>query len=207
MEKEVLEKLAEFEEIESVEQFIKDNKAEFPHGDFIYRVTLPTLQDKEELRRQRLKKVVELKSNPDILTRDQVIRAYSGTEDDIGMIDQKMIQLRQQMDELSVKAFKQESNDSAVANLQEKFDELKIRFVELSQQKTELLSGCLESELNLFCVDYLTYLVLSKKNENNEFVRVFKSFEEYQKVNDPIIESLLNRASVFANHLISMNVF
>ena len=207
MEKEVLEKLAEFEEIEETEKLVKNNEIEFTHNDIVYKVTRPTLQDKEELRRKRLKKVVELKSNPDILTRDQVIKAYSGTEDDIGMIDQKMIQLRQQMDELSVRAFKQESNDSAVANLQEKLDELKIRFVELSQKKTELLDGCLESEVNLFCIDYLTYLVLSKKNKNGEFVRVFQTFEDYQKVNEPEVESLLNRASVYANHLILMNVF
>lgn len=207
MEKEVLAKLAEFEEIEETEQLIKDNKKEFTHSGILYKVTRPTLKDKEEIRRMRLRKTLELRSNPAVLTRAQVIEAYRGTDDDISRIDQQMIFIRQQMDEISARAFKQESNEPAVAMLEEKFNELKEKFVQLSIHKTDLLDGCLESELNLFCIDYLTYLVLQKKDESGSWVKVFKNFDEYRNVSDTDTEILLERASSYANQLISLNVF
>ena len=205
-EKDVLEKAMEFEQIEEVEKLVKNNEIEFIHKDITYKVTRPTLNDKEKIRQQRLKKIIELKANPDILTRDQVVKAYNGTEDDIATLDQQMIQLRQQMDELCVRGHKERDNEHAVANLEEKFKEMESRFYELSEKKTELLQGTLESELNLFCIDYLTFLVLYKIVDE-KYVRVFDKFEDYQKVNDCDTETLLGRASVYANYLISMNVF
>lgn len=200
MSERVSKEVGEFDLMSNTEAKLIDNSIVFPHNDKNYRVSRPTLKDKSKLRSARLKKLTELKKDPDILSEEDVKNELKGTENDFEDIEMQMKVLYKQLEEMKKKAYNSRDNEIALASIEAEADKIKKEFEILSFKKSCLLEGTLEKELHIFCLDYLTYLILEVEEEDN-WVKVFSTYEEYESVNTPEMERLVTEACINASYL------
>ena len=196
--KNLVDQLAVLDELSQLESLVVDNKIEFKIDDEEYRIRKLLPIEREELRKARMKKYYELVKDPNMKSREELIAFHKEHGNDIGKIDKEMIYLKRQLEEISIKLTKSKDNLTAKKSLTETLVDLRTKFINLSNKRVDLLQYCIEEELNFFCNDYLTWLVLEKKIDDN-YERVFESFDDFMKCDN---EKLVNISTVYATHLI-----
>jgi len=200
MAKEALKAMQEIEDSTRLENIIKDNKIEFKSGDKVYRVRKSTLIEQQEIDTARRKKYVEYMNDDSYLFRKQWIEKYlkkgidiKKMEDDIKRIEDEVKQLLLRLAQTSITKEIGELKDQILKLRDEQFSK--------SIEKTDLLSYCIEEQLNIVANSYTAYLTLERK-EQDKWVKHFKDYDEFQNCDNM---ELINKVFYFMNHLLYSN--
>lgn len=194
--KEALKALAEIEDTVRMENLVKDNKIEFVVNKENYRVRKPEFGERQEIDLARRKKYLGFVKDETYLFRKQWIEQYKTKGIDIVAMETRVRLLAGEIkDTLLRLATTQEPKD--IAQLKQAVINLREEQFQISMEVTDLLSYSIEDQITVYVNSYTTYLVLEKKI-NDEWVRAYKSYEEFEKMNSPVIE----QAFYYINYLI-----
>jgi len=196
--KNLIETLDEAEQLQNLEQMIKNGKIIFPLKDKTYRIRKPTYEEQIEVESFRRKKYLEYIKDKSMLRRKDWIKLYKEEKGiDIDQMEGKILQLEAQKEKLEEK-LATSSNDADIKALKKEIQELKLKQMDINMEKTDLLSYSIEDQLMIAVNSYYTYVVLEVKKDD-KWERAFKTYEEFSKSNDNI---LVNRAFYYINYLI-----
>ena len=185
----ILNSMNESNDLSQLEENLKDNKMEFEYNGDIYRVRMLTQVEKDELHFLRVKKFSQLLQDKDILLEKDLIIVYKERGIDILEIDSKMKKLEVEKDSLKLKlgeAIANKEGEAILKTYKEQISELRDNIYLLTIQKSNLLTYSLENQLANYVAKILTYLSLYKK-VRDDWGRVFKNLEEFEKCNDEIL--------------------
>lgn len=174
--KKASEKIIEQNEIEKMEELLKNNFIPFKIGEVEYRVRKPNYNERTEARTSRTKKYIKLLKDKDWVLRDELVKLYLTKGIDIKDIERTIKKY----------TYKIEENQKKLATTTDKVGieafENEIKFLEdeqkkLINKKAELLEYCIEEELSEYSNLFLLYSVLEIKKED-KWERLFKSFDD-----------------------------
>jgi len=191
--KRILDKFNADKELAKAEQLVVDNKIEFEYKDKIYRVRLLLLKEKEELYMLKLSKFGQLIKNKDILMEKDLIKIYAERGINIEDLTENIKKLNAEIDDLKLslgEAIEKSEAEIILKNYEEKINTLKQSQQLLIIQKSNYLTTSLESQLENYEAQFITYLTLEFLNED-KWERVFKTFDEFSNCED---EALINKA-------------
>ena len=184
---EVAIKIKELNEMDVLEQLLKDNINEFMFEEKHYRVRKPTPIEKEVANKERMKKYFEMLKDPVYMFRKQLVTLYLAKNISIDKMDMenKNLYLNEQ-NLLKKLATAQTPKD--IEGLEKEIEDLRQQQNEIFVQKDELLKYCIEQQLDDFLKFYLIYLVLEVKNGDN-WEKVYKSYDEFMASPDEILQA------------------
>jgi len=194
-----------------VENLIKDNKIIFEWKGMQYRVRLPTYKERQEVNKKRIEKYLELlntkDSNGNFIYKSEadVRKLYRDRGDDIEIVENEFNNLVNQTNILKEKLGQALTENKADAELKSFKDEIEVlqkRQQELSMKKSLMLELSVENQLMHFVYIYVAFMT-TEKNENEQWIRVWNTFEEFE--NDS--STLFNLATFYATLLTSSEMF
>jgi len=196
----ILQSLKETGEMNIIEELLKDNKTEFKHNGELYRVRLLNRFEKEEVEEMRCRKFTELLQDKNILLESDLKNQYKNRGIDIDEIDSKVKKLISERENYELKlgeALSKKFGESILKTYKEQIQEIKYKIGASLLQKSNLLSYSLEHRLLIFVTEAVTYFSLEIKKEN-DWERVFLSFEDFKKSDD---EELMKKAHAYSMKL------
>jgi len=193
----ILDEMNQKFELDKMESLIKDNKVEFIHNEKQYRVRILTLRDKEELDDLKRKKFTQMLKDPDVLFEKDLIRLYKEKGIDIDAIKEEINKLETERIAIEMKLGEALSKNSGDPILKTYKDEIS-KNIYITQvkiiQKSDLVAYSFENQLMNHVAKLITYLSLDIQ-ENDKYVRTFKTIEEFDKCED---EKLIGIATKYA---------
>lgn len=191
---EVTKKIKELNEMDMLEQFLKDNVNEFIFMEKHYRVRKPNPIEKEEANKERMKRYFEMLKDPSYMFRKKLISLYLTKGIDIeGMErDIKNVYLNEQG---LLKKLKSTELPADIKLLETEIEACRQKQQEYFIEKEELLKYCIEQQLDDFLKFYLIYLVLEIKKED-KWEKVYASYDEFMQSPDEMLQA--KAAQVFA---------
>jgi len=193
----MLEKIKQNIDLSLLEDIVKDNNIEFKYGDNYYRVRLLNREEKEKLDKFRVDKFGELMKNKNIMFENTLIEIYKDKGINIEEIDENIKKLEIEQSNILLKlgeAISKKQGEEVLKTYKENIEKLKDKISLLWIRRNTLLSCSFENQLNNFVVKVTTYLSFEMKVDNN-WNKVFKSFEEFEKYQD---EKLLEKAGYYS---------
>jgi len=191
--KETSQKLIELNKLEELEHLLKNNTIEFEEEGITYRVRKPTYAERQENSKERSKRYLQLLKDDNYILRDQLIQIYKKRDINIEDMEKQIGALQSEIKQFQLKL--------AVAKDQKDIDILKEEINKLMEiqmgiivKKSDLLSMCIESNLIDYSNQYIVYMTFEKKDED-KWVRVFNSFEEFLNNESSIIDKAVYYSS------------
>jgi hypothetical protein len=191
--KDALKAIQEIEDQVKVENLIKDNKIEWKDGDKTYRVRKPSFAERQEADGARRKKYLEMITDNTYLFKKQWVELYKNKGINIGE-KEKQIQFYQSDIKTLLLRLATAELPNDVQLLKTEVLKLRAQQITVSMEVTDLLSHCIEDQLMLYVNSYITYLVFEEKDGDN-WVRIYKSFDEFQKSSDKCIDNAFSYMS------------
>lgn len=183
----VAKKIKELNELDSLEQLLKDNKHEFILKDKHYRVRKPTGIEKDEANKERMKKYFDMLKDPAYMFRKQLLALYKKKNVDVEAMEKTIKDLYLQEKSFYKKlAVTEDKADIEV--IEQEIEDRRRQQQELFYEKEELLKYCIEKQLDDFLKIYLVYLCLEVK-QNDKFERVYKSYSEFIEADDELLQA------------------
>lgn len=196
--KEFLQSLIDAEKLTESERVIQDNKIVFKVDDDLYRVRSANYDEQMEIETFRRKKYLEFVNKDDYLFKNQWIEKYKKKGIDISKIEHKILEYQDKIEKLMLRLAKL-SDKNAVEQLEKEIYEIKSKQAALHFEKVELLSYCIEEQLNMAVTSFYCYIVLEVKNKENKWNRVFKNYDEFSKSDNT---KLINKSFYNVSELI-----
>ena len=100
---EVSQKMKEMNEVERIEDLLKDNKIEFELNETKYRVRKPIYREREQARKSKNVKYLELLNDDTYMLKDQLIDIYRKKGIDINKMEAKIVNLQNEIEKLQVR--------------------------------------------------------------------------------------------------------
>ena len=197
MAKEALKAMQELEDSVRMENIVKDNKIEFKSGDKTFRVRKPTLIEQQEVDTARRKKYIEFMNDDSYLFRKQWIEKYAKKGVDIKKMEDDIKRIEDEVKKLLIR-LAQVSEAKEIGQLKDEILKLRDEQFGKSIEKTDLLSYCIEEQLNIVANSYTAYLSLERK-ENDKYVKHFENYDKFQNCDDM---DLINKVFYYINHLL-----
>jgi len=201
MAKEALKAMQELEDSVRLENIVKDNRIEFKSGDKTFRVRKPTLEEQQEIDDVRRKKYLELVRDDSYLFKKQWIETYKKKGIDIGKMETDIKRIEDEIKRLLLRLAKT-TDKKGIGELKDQILKARDEQFSLSIEKTDLLSYSIEEQTFIHAKSYTAYLILERK-EKDKWVKQFKDFGEYQKLDDP---DLIGKLFYYYDVLIYSNV-
>ena len=186
-------------EIDKLSEMIVDNTISFEHKGSKYRAGKPTFKQKQEANEKRVTKFSELMHDEKYMMEDTLIALYLKKGVDIKDLDSKLIVLEKQRQDYMYKlgqAIKENKGNEELVTYKEEIQKINIQYQELTMKRTIYMDISLESNVNVFVYTYLAYLTIEKQ-ENDTWVKAWKSYDEFMNCE----ESLINLAVFYASFL------
>jgi len=185
----LLNKIKEEGNILEAQELVEDNNIEFEHNDKRYRVRLLNRREREELNRLRLQRFGQLIKDKNVLLEPDLIKVYKERGIDIDKIDEEMRRLDAEILNIRLQLGEALSKNQEESSLNAYKDSI-VALTEKKQiyliQKSQMLSMSLENQLLSYVAELITYLTLEIL-VSEEWVRVFKTYEEYLGCKDDIL--------------------
>lgn len=198
----VTKKIKELNELEKVEDLIKDNKIEFTYKEKKYRVRKPNLKEKSDIRNKTNKKYVELLDDDDFILREQLISKLKKNGVDINAMDRKINELQAEIETVQVK-LAPIKDKKTIEVLEKEIESLTQKQQLASIDIREYLEPCIETELTDFGNLYMIYTLLEKHSKCIEgdfsWVKVFDSYDNFLKTDD---DDLIGQATYYLSLII-----
>lgn len=179
-------KINELNDVERLEQLIKDNKVEFEVEKVTYRVQKPNYRKSEEIRHQRNMKKIELLENDKYKLREELIRLYRRNGKDIKEMERRIASFPSRIEPIQERlALATAPKD--IKLFKEEIKKLEEQQITLIIEKNECLEGCIESQITEYANLYMVYLVTEKKVDA-KWIKAFKTYEEFLENDEVIIQ-------------------
>jgi hypothetical protein len=187
-----------------VEEFISNNELRFELNKIEYKVTKPTFKQRQLLSNERIKKYSQLLSAKDELnnyiykTEKDLTKEYKERGIDIDAMVTRFNALDMKKKDYQIKLGKllSEKKPEAELNLlKNEIISIEKEQSQLIQEKTALLEPCLETQLLVYLYSYLAFLITDKK-EGDNWVKAFKTFEEFENTDLNLIDNIVYRATL-----------
>lgn len=196
--KEVTQKLRDLNDTEKMEDLIKDNKIEFTLKDITYRIRKPNHREREEARKERSKRYIELLNTKGYMLKEELIGLYKEKHNvDIEAKEREIKTIQKEIEKLD-KRLAPEKDKKSQEILENEIIKLKQTQSNTSIKIEEYLEPCIESELREFGNLYIVYLSLETK-KGNKWERLFKSYNDFLNTED---ESVIFQGTYYLNMLI-----
>lgn len=170
------EKIRDMDDKNEIERLINDNTIEFQYKDNTYRVIKPTLATRQLINYKAAGKKIEMLKDDNYVLREELIKLYKGKGIDIDKLDSKYSELRKQQDLLLLKLAKIQ-NDHDIDTLKSEIIELRFKQHLITLEKSELLSICIEHQLDEFIKSYSLFISL-EINKEEHWVKAFATYED-----------------------------
>ena len=182
MAKDALKAMQELEDSVKLEDIIKDNKIEFKSGDKTFRVRKATIPEQQEINDVRRKKYLELVRDDSYLFKKQWIEIYKKKGIDITKIETDMKKIEDEVKRLLLRLAKT-TDKKGIKDIKNQILKSRDELYILAIEKTDLLSYSIEDQTHVYVKSYTAYLILERK-EGDKWVKHFKDFKEFQKLED-----------------------
>lgn len=162
---------------------IQDNKLLFLYNDKSYRVRMPNQEEQNKAEQEQNKLKINLYKDKGNVTRRQWIKILKESQDiDIEELTKEKEKFRQELQDVMLEEAlissdeKEKLQDSELKKL--KIEE---KFMTTVIEIAEALSPCIEEQAKMQYYRYLSYSCAELKNEKNEYISIWKSFDEFKK--------------------------
>ena len=186
---EATDKLILQEDLQRLEQMLKDNEIEWDFNEVKYKVKALDYPKQQLLREAMLKRHTELLKDSKFLFRKQVIILLKAKGVDIEAMTNEQLQINEQIKDLQLKLAEfgdvPNNDDPMIVNLRGQIYQLKQDINNISEEKIEYLSYTIESELVYLNTSFSTYLALEKFQED-KWVKAFDSYELFMNAKEQI---------------------
>jgi hypothetical protein len=200
--KKILESTTQADELENLEEMLKNNIIEWSVEGNTYRVRKPTYTERQEVREIKLKRNTELLRDDRYLYEKQLIELYEKKGISIAKMIEQQLKLEEKVNEVELKLAElgniKESESQKVIDLKMEIFNMKMEQRAISLEKMDLLSYSIENELLSLINSYICYLCLEKKIENN-WIRAFNTYESFM---DSKSDDLLNKTAHYMSLII-----
>jgi len=200
--KKILESTTQADELENLEEMLKNNIIEWSIEGNTYRVRKPTYTERQEVREIKLKRNTELLRDDRYLYEKQLIELYEKKGISIAKMIEQQLKLEEKVNEVELKLAElgniKESESQKVIDLKMEIFNMKMEQRAISLEKMDLLSYSIENELLSLINSYICYLCLEKKIENN-WIRAFNTYESFM---DSKSDDLLNKTAHYMSLII-----
>lgn len=201
----IVKEMEENFQLSKIEELIKDNAIQFDYNEKKYRVRLLTMSEKDELDSLRRKKFNSMlqekdeKGNYVYLKESVLVKLLKERGDaDIEAIEDKINKLNSEAVSLQLRlgeAISKNESELVLNTYKDQIEDiLKTQIPSLRTEKNLLLGFSLENALLSFVSQVITYLS-SEVLEGEEWVKVYKSFKEFQENKD---ETLMNQLAMYS---------
>ena len=194
----ILKEIGENNDLSMLEEHIKDNIIDFKYGDKFFRVRMLNRAEKEELNTLRVRKFGELIQDKNILLEKDLRKIYKDRDvADLDELDEKIRKLESEKSSIQLKlgeSISEKVGESALKVHKDKIELLKTEITILLIQKSNLLTFSLENQLMVYVSEYITYLSLDIKKDD-EWERMFKSYTDFKQYKD---DKLIEKAAYYS---------
>jgi len=195
---ELLNTLREIQDTEEYDNLVRNNFIEFTIKDENFKVRVPNLRERAEIREQRIIKFNELVQKGIYKPKEILIRELETQGTSIRKLEEKSVQLQSQIEDLYLRLVPiQEENIKA---------KLRQEVIDLINTKTTLLididkylENTIENVLNTYLNYYYSYLILEKKVED-KWVKAFENFDAFY---NSFNTELINKTAYYSGIIIS----
>ncbi len=174
--KEVTDKLKKIDELQEVENLVKDNKIEFECKGKTYRVKKPNYKERLELQRLRSLKKQELLMDKAYKFRQQWIEQYKEKGIDIEKMDKDIAEIYLQIDDIKLQIGGTESIE-VKKKLSKDIEDLELTINKLIINKKDYLEFSIEDIITEFSNIAMVAMVLEKKEED-KWIKAFKDIDD-----------------------------
>lgn len=191
----------------TVEEAVNSNVMEFEHEEKTYRVRKPNFREKKQVHSLRVRKYTELLKNDDYLLHDDLIALYKKRGTDVELLDKQLVALEAKKKDLQIKlgkAIKDNRPDQELVTYKVSIENIITQQTEISLKKINLFQYSIETQVNIFACAYLAYLVSEIKIDENNWKRVFKTYEKFEEEDSALSNKLLMYATLMINHELSL---
>jgi hypothetical protein len=204
--KEEAEKISEViqqaQELEKLEEMIKNNIIEFTCDDIKYRVRKPNYAERQEIRNVKISKHNELRNNPAWKYEVQLVTELEAKGISIASLVNKMLEKKCQIEELQIKLAEfgdqKEEDNKIISDLKGQIYNLLVEQRSIALEKAEYLSESIEAELLSLVNSYTCYIGLDKE-DNGKWVRAFPDYDTFMNSDKDV---LMYRAGYYMSLLI-----
>lgn len=198
-------KINELEQLEIIEEMLRDNIYEFKYIDDWYRVKKPGRGARQELREAKNKKKNELLRDSSNVTEEELLKLYLNRDIpvDISAMRKKIVAYQHKIEDLA-KAVIEQPVDSEKEKLMQNIEDYQYQQRSIQLEINELLNSCIEKQLKDFVQEYLVFVALEKKHEDGTWKRCFSSYAEFMDADDRL-DQLIYRATYYFTVLILKN--
>jgi len=187
--------------LSQMEQLIKDNKISFDYKEKSYRVRFLNLKEKQELLRFQTRKENEMREEGIFKYETVLIPELKKAGIDIEGINKKIKNLQREEEKINLQlgeALKEQKPLEIVQPMHDSIIQIQDEKQALVIEKSVRLAASLENQLLDATITYIVYLSLEIKNEKNEYVKVF---ETYEKMLETIDNELIKKAVSYSTLL------
>ena len=195
--KQGLKNLEELDALLEIEKLIKSNVIDFEIDGKPFRVRKPNIKEYESIARYRRKRYMELVDDDSFLFRKQWMDKYEKKGINIKEMENKIYDKQNNINDLLIK-LAQTKIPSDIKTLKDEIVKLREEQFGLSSEKVTLLAYSVEDQLIMDVNLYTTYIVLEQL-ENKEWIKVFKTFDEFRNSED---SAIINRAIHYVSQLV-----
>lgn len=185
-------------------RIIQDNKIIFIYEDKSYRVRMPNQGEQVLADHKRNLMQLEYLNQEGCITRSQLVEKLKTS----GILDMDKVEHDREILTTELKklwyalATKSSESKSSIIEYSEKITAIQNELKKMAIETATYLIPCLESRLEKFTVEYLTFLCTDVQKDDG-WVRAWNSYDEYLMVDTPLIDKasanltwmLLNRRS------------
>lgn len=181
-----------------VEEFITKESLSYKHNDVIYKVVRPTFEDKQEVFKAIAKKKMQMLDSGEFYPADVLKAKWFKNGIDINEIEKSIKELAEEKQKVQEQLGAILTDENRLDNYKSYEDKIKELNEKIQLKRMKILSylDCsIETQIEVFAYNYLAF-VLTKKLQGEEFVRAWGSFEEFQKQDGKLINTLSLYTSV-----------
>jgi hypothetical protein len=168
---------------------IQDNKLVFLIGDNTYRVRMPIQSEQALIDNKRNMAQLEYIKQEGCITKKQLIyQLQKCGVFDIDKAEESREQLTKELKKLwFILATKSSENTTSIQEYSDKITAIQNELKNISIDIATQLAPSLESRLEKFTVEYMTF-VCTDKQEDHKWIRVWETFEDFQKADTSLVE-------------------
>lgn len=198
----ITEAINQADELDKLEEMIRNNIIYFPFEGKEYRVRIPNYKEKQEIREVKVKRHNELRNDSAWKYEAELIKELDKKGISIVNMQNRMLEIHQKIEELQLKLAEfgdqKEEDNKIITDLKLQIYNLLVEQRSVALEKAEILSESIEAELLSLINSYTCYIGLEVK-EAESWIKAFKNYEEFMNSEK---EELLNRTGHYMSLLI-----
>jgi paraquat-inducible protein B len=195
---ELLNTLREIQDTEEYDNLVRSNFIEFTIKDENYKVRVPNLRERAEIREQRVVKFNELVNKGIYKPKEILIKELETQGTFIRKLEEKSVQLQSQIEDLYLRLIPIQEENIRAKLRQEVIDLINTKTV-LLLDIDKYLENSIENVLSTYLNYYYSYLILEKKVED-KWVKAFENFDAFY---NSFNTELINKTAYYSGIIIS----